>query len=116
MADFLWKDVICRYKAFYQLAINNRPENKRYIEELTNRVGINQLRISAYNSKVNRGIEGNYNNIRNTLLKMEGLWVENLPVVLFVKKTLVKNNTGFTPYYLMSREEAILPLETTIPT
>ena len=98
------------------MVINSRPENKGYVKELTNRIGINQLRISTYNSKVNKGIKGNHNNIRNALSKIEGPWVENLPVVLFAERTLVKNNTSFTLYYLMSKEEAILPLETTIPT
>ena len=107
--------MIYRHKAFHHLIIDGGPENKGYVEDLTNRVGIYRLRISTFNLKANGGIEGNHNNIRNALLKMEGPWVENLSVVLLAERTLVKDNTSFTPYYLMFSEEAILPLETIIP-
>src|SRR6266516_1583411 len=101
--------MICRHKAFHHLIINGGPENKGYIKDLTNRVGIYRLRISTYNLKANGGIEGNHNDMRNALSKMEGSWVENVPVVLLAERTLVKDSISFTPYYLMFLEEAILP-------
>ena len=73
MGDFLWKDMIYRHKAFYRLIINRGPKNKGFVEALIKRVGIYRLYISTYNSKANRGIKGNYNNIRNAFIKIDGL-------------------------------------------
>ena len=116
VGDFLWRDVVCRHGAFHRLIIDGGPENKGFVEALTKRVGIYRLRISAYNSKANGGIEGNHNDMRNALAKMDGPWKDNLPAVLFAQRTSVKSSTGFTPYYLLFGEEAILPLEITVPT
>ena len=63
VGDFLWKDMICRYRAFYHLIINRGPENKGFVEVLIKHISIYRLRISVYNSKVNGGIKGNYNDI-----------------------------------------------------
>ena len=64
--------MIYRYKAFHHLIINGGLKNKGFIEVLIKRVGIYRLRIFAYNSKVNGGIKGNHNDIRNALAKMDG--------------------------------------------
>src|SRR6266516_4106482 len=108
--------MIYHHKAFYRLIIDGGPKNKGFIEALTKRVGIYRLRISTYNSKANRGIEGNHNDMRNALAKMDGPWKDNLPAVLFAQRTSVKSSTSFTPHYLLFGEEAILPLETAVPT
>ena len=83
VGDFLWRDVVCRYRAFYRLIIDGGPENKGFIKVLIKRVSIYRLYISAYNSKANGGIKGNYNNIQNAFVKMDGLQKDNLPIVLF---------------------------------
>ena len=116
IGDFLQKDIIYRHKAFYHLIINRGLENKGFIEVLIKRVGIYRLRISVYNLKANGGIKGNHNDIRNALTKIDSPQKDNLPVVLFAQRTLVKNNTSFTLYYLLFGEDVILPLETTVPT
>ena len=72
VGDFLWRDIVCRYKAFYRLIIDGGPKNKRFIKVLIKRISIYQLRIFTYNSKANRGIKGNHNDIRNALIKIDG--------------------------------------------
>ena len=72
VGDFLWRDMVCRHKAFHRLIIDRGLKNKGFIKVLTKRVSIYRLRISTYNSKANRGIKGNHNDIRNALVKMDG--------------------------------------------
>ena len=40
VGDFLWRDIVCRHKAFYRLIIDRGPKNKGFIKVLTKRVGI----------------------------------------------------------------------------
>ena len=84
VGDFLQRDMVYRYKAFYRLIINRGLKNKGFIKVLIKRVSIYRLRIFTYNSKANKGIKGNYNNIRNAFVKMDGPQKDNLLVVLFV--------------------------------
>ena len=42
------------------------------IEVLIKRISIYRLRISTYNLKANGGIKGNYNDIRNAFVKIDG--------------------------------------------
>src|SRR6266516_7798696 len=74
VGDFLWRDMVYRHKAFYRLIINRGLKNKGFIKVLIKRISIYRLRISTYNSKANRGIKGNHNDMRNALAKMDGPW------------------------------------------
>ena len=73
VGDFLWRDIVYRHKAFYRLIIDGGLKNKGFVKVLTKRVSIYRLYIYTYNSKANKGIKGNYNDIRNALVKIDGL-------------------------------------------
>ena len=64
--------MVYRHKAFYRLIIDGGPKNKGFVKVLIKRVGIYRLYISTYNSKANKSIKGNHNDIRNTLVKIDG--------------------------------------------
>ncbi len=48
VADFFWKDIICRYSCFEKLIIDRGSENQNAVAELTKRYGVNRVIVSAY--------------------------------------------------------------------
>ena len=85
IAQFLWKDVICRHGVFGQLIVDGGGENKAEVIELTQKLGIKRLAISAFYPQANRMVKREHKPIVDILAKITngGLenWVENLPAI-----------------------------------
>ncbi|KAJ9555927.1 hypothetical protein OSB04_010541 [Centaurea solstitialis] len=56
------------------------------------------------------------NNLRKRLKEAKGRWVEELPSVLWANRTTPRSSTGQTPFSLVYGCEAVLPIESYIPT
>ncbi len=54
--------------------------------------------------------------IKKKLNKAKGLWVDELPNVLWSIRTTAKNSTGESPFMLVYGAEAVLPIEMYEPT
>ncbi len=118
VAQFLWEDVICRHGCFGKLVCDGGPENKKYVEALALRYGINRVVASAYNPTANGVSERGHQPVINGLAKMDGgdrKWVENLPAILWADRTTVRAPTGKTPYEILYGYRCVLPIETRIP-
>ena len=76
--------------------------------------------ILAYNSKANGMIERGHRPIKAALAKLtnggKGSWLESLHAVLLADRCTTKATTGLTPFYMMYGQEAVLPIELSIPT
>ena len=120
VADFLWKDVICRHGCFGKLIINGGSENKDTVAELAERYGIKRVVVSAYHPQANGMIERGHKPIVDALSKMSvggsTNWVRNLPAVLWADRSTVRTSTGLTPYYICCGSEPVLPIELEVPT
>ena len=120
VARFLWEDVICHHGVFSRLVVDRRDENKGEVIELTQRLGIKRLVISAFHPQANGMVERGHKPIVDALSKMTsgGIenWVENLPAVAWADCTTTRFSTGETPFYLNCRKEAVLPIEMDLPT
>ena len=90
------------------------------MKALTDRYGIHRVVVSAYHAPANGMIERGHKPIVDALAKMTdgGLdkWVDNVSGVLLADRVTVKTVTGFSPWYLNYGAEAVLPVETRIPT
>ena len=53
--------------------------------------------------------------IKKKLVKSKGSWVDELPTALWAYRTSYKTATGHTPFALAYRAEAMLPVETVVP-
>jgi hypothetical protein len=120
IAKFIWEEIICRHGLFGQLKVDGGPEFKGAVIQELNKLGINRIVISAYNSKANGMAERGHQPIVQALiaLTMGGKkpWVDLLPYVLFADRVTVHGPTGFTPFYMVYGREAVLPVETRFPT
>jgi transposase InsO family protein len=45
------------------------------------------------------------------LKRTAGTWVEELPLVLWSLRTTPNSSTGYTPFFLLFRAEAVLPMD-----
>ncbi len=90
-------------------------ENKRHIEAFMKKYGIEWIQVSAYHPAANGMVERGHKSIVDGLAKMTngglGNWVRNLSSVLFAERTSVHQPTGRTPFWVIYRREAVLPIE-----
>ena len=55
------------------------------------------------------------NGLKKRLDKAKGEWVEKLPYVLWMYRTMPRRSTGGTPFSMTYGAEAVIPLETSFP-
>ena len=120
VTKFLWEDVVCRHGVFGKLMVDSGAENKGLVKTFTEKYGIKRVVISAYNSKANGMIERGHRPIKAALAKLtnrgKGSWLESLHAVLLADRYTTKATTGLTPFYIIYSQEAVLPIELSIPT
>ena len=105
---------------FRKLIVDSRAENKGLVKTFTKKYRIKRVVILAYNSKANSMIERGYRPIKAALVKLtnrgKGSWLESLYMVLLADRCTTKATTGLTSFYMMYSQEAVLPIELSIPT
>ena len=70
VAKFLWKNIICRFKYFESIVMNEDFENKIVTEEFLNRYKIQIKLISIYHASINEMIEKKHRSLINVLSKL----------------------------------------------
>ena len=70
VAKFLWKNIICCFKCFESIVINEDLENKTVIEELLNRYKIRIKLTSTYYTSINKMIKKEHRPLINALSKL----------------------------------------------
>ena len=70
IAKFLWKNIICRFKCFESIVINENFENKVVTEKLLNRYRIWIKLTSTYHALINEMIEKKHRPLINILSKL----------------------------------------------
>ena len=113
---FLWKNIICRFGIPHKLVSNNRRQFQGdRILDWCNSYGIIQAFTSvAYLQSNGQAEVTNREIIRGLKTKLDhvgGSWVDELPSVLWVYRTTPREATGITPFQLVYRGEAIIPIE-----
>ncbi len=115
IAKFLWKDVICKHDCFEKLTINNDSENKEILEKLVKRYRIKKMITSDYHSQINEMIKKDHKFLFDVLFKMSNdelkNWMNNLHVVLWINRFIVKFIIDLTSFYLQCDNESVLSIE-----
>jgi hypothetical protein len=115
MTKFLWKDVICKHDCFEKLTINDDSENKKILEKLVKRYRIKKMITSNYHSQINEMIKRDHKSLFNALFKMSDeelkSWMNNLHVVLWTDRFIVKFIIDLTSFYLQCDNESMLSIE-----
>ncbi len=116
---FLWKDVICKHDCFEKLTMNNDFENKKILEKLVKRYRIKTMIMSNYHLQINEMIKKDHKSLFDALIKIfdEELksWVNNLHVVFWANRFIVKFIIDLISFYLQCNNESMLSIEIKIP-
>jgi hypothetical protein len=115
VTKFLWKDVICRHDCFEKLTINDDFENKKILEKLVKRYRIKKMITSNYHFQINEMIKRDHKSLFNALFKMfdEELksWMNNLHVVFWADRFIVKFIIDLISFYLQCDNESMLSIK-----
>ena len=89
-------------------------QTQALVDTLVQEYGIQHHRSSSYRPQTNGAVEAANKNIKRILRKMvepSRDWLEKLPFALWAYRTYFRISTGSTPYSLVYRMEAMLPVE-----
>ena len=115
VAKFLWKNIICRFKYFESIVINEDLENKTVTEELLNRYKIRIKLTLIYYASINRMIEKRYQLLINILSKLieDNIerWSQYLYTMLWTDRIIVRDFIDVILFRLLYEHNAILFIE-----
>ncbi|KAL5554258.1 hypothetical protein UlMin_041659 [Ulmus minor] len=121
VTNFIWKHIICRFGIPRELVSDHGTqfENERLRSTCRN-LGITKIFSSPAHPKSNGQVEAVNKTIKYTLKKKleksKGVWVDELPLVLWSYRTSFRTTTGETPFSLAYGVDAVVPVELGIPT
>ncbi|KAK2997629.1 hypothetical protein RJ639_025207 [Escallonia herrerae] len=118
--DFFWRAIVCRFGIPRVLVTDNGKQfdNPTFRTFCTNLV-IEQRFTFVAHPQTNGQIEVTnrtlLQGIKKKLDGAKGLWVEELPKILWAYNTTTRNPTGETPFSLSFGTEALIPVEVGLP-
>jgi hypothetical protein len=116
---FMKNNIICRYGMPEMIITDNALNlNNQLMDQLCRQFNIKHHNSTPYRLKMNGVVEAANKNGKRILSKMMETykdWHEQLPYALCAYQTSVRTSTRATPYSLVYRMEAVLPVEVEIP-
>ncbi|KAK3028730.1 hypothetical protein RJ639_037753 [Escallonia herrerae] len=118
--DFFWRTVVCRFGIPRVLVTDNgkqfdNPTFKTFCANLT----IEQRFTSVAHPQTNGQTEVTNRTLLQRIKKKldgaKGLWVDELPKILWAYNTTKRTSTGETPFNLSFGTEALIPVEVGLP-
>jgi transposase InsO family protein len=113
IARFFLKRIILRYGIVQEVVTDNGPSFGKEFAELLKTYGINQIRISPYNSQANGAVERGHYNIREALVKLcDGdlsKWPLMVSAACYADRITVRQATGYSPFYLLHGVHPLMP-------
>lgn len=118
---FLWRNIVIRFGVPYDIFSDN---GSQYVGNeligLCEDFGIRFFKfIPAYpqrNSQINATNKTVCDDIKRQLDSKRGKWAEELPRVLWEYRSTPRHSTGQAPFAMAFGMEAVIPLESKIPT
>ena len=114
------KDIILRYGYPHNIISDNGTnfvvgEFARFCAEKRIRLDLASVAHPEANGQVERAnalvLAGIKARLIEPLLRTPGCWIDEIPAVLWGLKTTPNRSTGYTPFFLVSGAEAVLPAE-----
>lgn len=116
IALWIYEDILCRWGILSVIVTDNGGSFKAAVQWIAEKYGIKHITISPYNSQANGAIERPHWDIRQMLFKATGKtnvskWYWFFNAVLWADRVTVRKSTGYSPYYLVTGNHPILPLD-----
>ena len=120
VGDFIWKKIFYRQGIILVIILDGGSENRGLKKYIFNKYKTQVKIILAYHLAFNGIIKTGHKPIKDALLKIingtKKGQVKLLLLVLFTDRTTVKRITRITLYKIFIEEDAILLIETEVPT
>ena len=117
---FIWKNILTRFGVPYAFVSDNGTQFQKKFQAFCEKWKIrNYYSTPAYpqaNGQAEAANKTVLDDIKKRLEKKKGKWPDELPIVLWAYRTTPRSSTGETPYSLAFGTEAVIPLETGLPT
>lgn len=114
LMKFFWEEIYCRYGAVGSVVTDNGPEVQAAFMELTKRLNIPHVSISAYNKQANGVVERGHYIIREAIFrscKRARDWPTKVRAAVFADRVTVTKSTGFSPFYILHGVHPVLPVD-----
>jgi transposase InsO family protein len=114
---FFWQNIVCKFGVPRELTVDNGKQFDCYtFKEYRRTLGTQAKFSSVYHPQSNGAVERAnsliFSGIKRCLFdQKKGKWVDELPKVIWSHNTIVSRATGFTPFRLLFRTEAMTPEE-----
>jgi hypothetical protein len=114
---FVWQNIICRFGVPRILTVDNGKQFDsdnfgNFCRSLETTIAFASVHHPESNGAVERANRVVFSAISKTLYHLrKGKWVEELPKIVWSRNTTASRATGFIPFKLLYREEAMLPEE-----
>ena len=114
--SFVWRNIICKYGIPRVLVSNNGKQfDNNAFKDFYSELGIK----NHYSSPVHPQANGQVEVTNRTLLKIiktrlegaKGIWLDDLPSVLWAYRTIARTPTRETPFRLAYSIDAVIPIE-----
>ena len=117
---FIWKNIVTQFCVPHTLISDNVLQlDSKAFRKYCSDLGIkNRYSTPTYPQKhgqaeaVNKVI---VNGLKKRLDDAKGRWVEELPYIFWMYRTIPRRSTGETPFSMTYRVEVVIPLETGFP-
>ncbi|KAI9174582.1 hypothetical protein LWI28_019545 [Acer negundo] len=119
--NFVWRNIICRFSIPREIVTNNGSQFISYdFKNFCDKYGIKLSFSTPRYPQANGQTESTNKTILNSLKKRleaeKGQWAEKLPEILWSYRTTPRRSTCETPFSLVYGSEAVIPIETRLPT
>ena len=114
--NFVWRNIICKYGIPRVLVSDNGKQfDNSVFSGFYSELGIKNHYSSPLHPQANGQVEVTNRSllkiIKTPLEGAKGIWLDELPSVLWVYRTTTRTPTGETPFRLAYRSEAVIPME-----
>ena len=120
ITSFLWKNLFCRFGVPHAIITDHGTQfDSVRVREMCANMGVS-LKFSSVHHPPSNGQVENMNrtivkDIQTRLDGALGRWAELLPLVLWTYRTTSRRATGDTPFALVYGADAVVPVETLVP-
>jgi hypothetical protein len=118
VGDLFYEEVICWFGTLDSVVVDGGAENKKWTDLLRQRYNIRKITVTQYHATTNGVIERGHRPIADALSKLmacsdepKEMSIDLRPAVLWAYKMTVRCTTGYSPFRLMSGQDAVLPIE-----
>ncbi|KAK0589707.1 hypothetical protein LWI29_017611 [Acer saccharum] len=119
--DFIWKNIICRFGVPKEIVTDNGSQFisfdfRNFCDKYAIKLSFSTPRYPQANGQAESTNKTIVNTLKKRLEAEKSQWAEKLPEILWSYRTTPRRSTGETPFSLVYGSEAVIPIETRLPT